>query len=332
MTPHDLPVLDAVSTGDGAAPLPFPRAPQGWGAVCASASLRRGEVRRVTLIGRPAVVFRGLDGRAGVLAAHCPHMGAHLGGGRVTAEGLSCPLHGWTFDAAGTCRRGAEGRAMCAAKMAFAYPVEERYGVVFAFNGPAPTHPLLDLPAGTRTRLGKPVTVDAPWEVVSANGFDVQHLGTVHGRAMREAPDFGTDGDSVFYLNYVSRVTGTRLADRVMKRVTDDRIRVRTRCYAGTIFLAETHLPRRVSRLVISLAPTPDGRGTVVTPLFTAEGSGPAARLTLAVASWLFQAFLAPDQEALRDMAFRPPRPSDADAAFVAYLDFLRGQPQFTGR
>lgn len=319
-----------LSPGPSAAAV-FPRSPQGWGIVCASSALRRGGVRPARLMGRPVVAFRGLDGRAGVLAPHCPHMGTALGGGRVTREGLACPLHGWTFDADGTCRRAAGGAAVCFEHATFAYPVEERAGAVFAFNGPVATHVLPDLPGVRSGRPGRTVVVEAPWEAVSANGFDMQHLATVHGRAVREAPAYGAEGEAAFALSYASRVTGTGLADRAMKVLSDDHIRVALRSYAGTVVLVESSLRRTVSRLVVSLAPTPDSLGTEVTPLFTARGRGPAARLTRLVAAWLFRAFLAPDAEALRGIAFHPPAPSPDDDAFLSYLDFLRRQPQFTG-
>lgn len=327
----DLPVLDAVAAGDGAPPS-FPRAPQGWSVVVASASLRPGTVRRATLVGRPVAVFRGRDGRVGVLDAFCPHMGAHLGGGRVTEAGLACPLHGWTFDADGTCRVGAEGRAMGVAKMAHAYPVDERYGAIFAFHGPEPTHPLPTLPEGLSARVGKPVVIDAPWEVVSANGFDVQHLSTVHGRALREPPSYGPAGDHGFSLRYVARVTGTGLSDRAMKRLTRDRVDVTTVAYGGTLFLTESRVRRRINRLLVSIVPDETGRRTVVTPVFLVEGTGLAGRLGVRLGAWLFTAFLSPDVEALRGMRFRLPRPTDADAAFLAYLAYLRGLPQFAGR
>src|SRR5262245_14408973 len=68
-----------------AAPHPeaFPRHPQSWYAIGASASLPRGAKRAVNLCGQPLVVFRGQDGRVGALAARCPHLGANLADGRV---------------------------------------------------------------------------------------------------------------------------------------------------------------------------------------------------------------------------------------------------------
>jgi 3-ketosteroid 9alpha-monooxygenase subunit A len=49
--------------------------------------------------GRKFVAFRTSDGRAHVLDAFCPHLGAHLGyGGRLEDDVLVCPFHGWTWD------------------------------------------------------------------------------------------------------------------------------------------------------------------------------------------------------------------------------------------
>jgi nitrite reductase/ring-hydroxylating ferredoxin subunit len=81
---------------------PFPATPNGWYALCQSAELALSEVRPLRYFGRELVAFRGTDGGARVFAAHCPHLGAHLGyGGRVEGDGIRCPFHGWRFDGAG---------------------------------------------------------------------------------------------------------------------------------------------------------------------------------------------------------------------------------------
>ena len=44
-------------------------------------------------------MFRGEDGRAHVVDAYCPHLGANLGvGGTVKGSCIECPFHGWAFD------------------------------------------------------------------------------------------------------------------------------------------------------------------------------------------------------------------------------------------
>lgn len=52
------------------------------------------------------VVFRGQDGKAYVMDAYCPHLGANLAvGGRVVGNCIECPFHGWQF-------RGEDGRCV----------------------------------------------------------------------------------------------------------------------------------------------------------------------------------------------------------------------------
>src|SRR6185503_15752072 len=83
---------------------PFTSFPAGWFRVASSADLKPGEVRPLHYFGRDLVIFRGQDGAAHVLDAHCAHLGAHLGlGGRVEGNNLVCPFHHWTYDGGGAC-------------------------------------------------------------------------------------------------------------------------------------------------------------------------------------------------------------------------------------
>ena len=58
-----------------------PPIPNGWFAVAFSKELVDGEVKRVRYFGEELVLFRTRSGRAAVLDAYCPHLGAHLGVG-----------------------------------------------------------------------------------------------------------------------------------------------------------------------------------------------------------------------------------------------------------
>lgn len=49
--------------------------------------------------GEQVAVFRGRDGKAHVVDAYCPHLGANLAvGGRVVGNCIECPFHGWQFN------------------------------------------------------------------------------------------------------------------------------------------------------------------------------------------------------------------------------------------
>ncbi|XP_051794690.1 cholesterol 7-desaturase nvd [Acanthochromis polyacanthus] len=72
--------------------------PNGWYRVLDSHMLERGEVKNVYILGEQLAVFRGQDGKAYVLDAYCPHLGANLAvGGRVFGGCIECPFHGWQF-------------------------------------------------------------------------------------------------------------------------------------------------------------------------------------------------------------------------------------------
>ena len=57
---------------------------------------------------------------------------------------VQCPYHGWRFDGAGQCLRiptlPADQKIPARARVD-SYPVQERYGLIFAFLGPARVRP-----------------------------------------------------------------------------------------------------------------------------------------------------------------------------------------------
>lgn len=78
---------------------------RGWHIVLFSQELQVGDVKSLHYFDRDFVIYRGESGRAAILDAHCPHLGANLatGGGRIKGDTLACPFHGWTFDPSGRC-------------------------------------------------------------------------------------------------------------------------------------------------------------------------------------------------------------------------------------
>ena len=140
----------------------------------------------VQLLDQPLVLWR--DGLGGVqaLADRCPHRGARLSLGRVTAQGqLECPYHGWQFDGAGRCQ-------LVPALPDFVPPAGHRLKTVAVREA----HGLLwvrldgeggDLPAfaaESDERLRKlncgPYDVAASAPRIVENFLDMAHFGTVH--------------------------------------------------------------------------------------------------------------------------------------------------------
>jgi phenylpropionate dioxygenase-like ring-hydroxylating dioxygenase large terminal subunit len=75
-----------------------------WHVVARESDLARGSVTASRLLGVDLVVWRG-DGGVQVWDDLCVHRGAKLSGGRVRDGCITCPYHGWTYDAAGECVR-----------------------------------------------------------------------------------------------------------------------------------------------------------------------------------------------------------------------------------
>lgn len=269
----------------------LPEWPAGWWIVARGDELRPGALLVRDLVGRDAVIARGADGGVFCVDAYCPHMGAHLGSARVVPGALVCPLHAFRVEASGMCR-GAEGFARASSRR---FQVEERHGLVFAKLGEAPAAPPEPERAGDYVwTAGTPVEVNAHWHAMMVNGFDLLHLRSVHHRDVVDVTTLAPtvmDGASAFRIEYSSRVVGGGVSDRVMKWLSNDRIRVRQTCYGATV-VVETTLGSIRTSAILGLLPV-DG-GTRAFGAFGVErGAFTTARL--AIARSLFLAFLRRD-------------------------------------
>lgn len=122
--------------------------PRGWFAVGFSTEIPAGEPKALRYLGRHLVAFRGEDGAARVLDAHCPHMGAHLGvGGKIAGDCIRCPFHAWKFDGEGRCVEIPYARKIPPKARVGAWPVLERNGVVFVWHDREGGPPDWEIPA-----------------------------------------------------------------------------------------------------------------------------------------------------------------------------------------
>ena len=103
--------------------------------------------REVCMLGEDLVLFRDGTGRAGLVWSRCCHRGTTLYYGKVEESGIRCCYHGWLYDVEGRCldqpcepENGAKTRDRIRQPW---YPVEERYGLVFAYMGPPGKKPTL---------------------------------------------------------------------------------------------------------------------------------------------------------------------------------------------
>jgi phenylpropionate dioxygenase-like ring-hydroxylating dioxygenase large terminal subunit len=142
---------------------------------------------QVVLFGKPIVLVRNDTGTVWAFEDRCPHRGAALSAGKLSALGLVCPYHGWTFGGAGRCTAmpGTEtGRPLADVRVP-AFNVIERDGMVWLSHGdrPLPQRVLAMNPKDNRFRWQ--TRWHAPVIEAQENFLDALHTHTVHTGLVR---------------------------------------------------------------------------------------------------------------------------------------------------
>jgi len=112
-----------------------------WYPICTSEELNASEPVPAQVLELPFVAFRDADGVPHVLANTCVHRGGSLARGSVKDGCIVCPYHGWRYGGDGKCQLVPsldQGSKIPARAKVDSYPVQERYGIVFAFLGDLP--------------------------------------------------------------------------------------------------------------------------------------------------------------------------------------------------
>jgi len=102
--------------------------------------------KAIRALGEDLILFRDKKGRPGLVYPRCAHRGTTLYYGKVEERGIRCCYHGWLFDVEGRClEQPCEpelGRHRDKVRQPW-YPVDERYGLIFAYLGPPKRKPQL---------------------------------------------------------------------------------------------------------------------------------------------------------------------------------------------
>jgi phenylpropionate dioxygenase-like ring-hydroxylating dioxygenase large terminal subunit len=159
-----------------------------WYPIGRSEEISNDKPLQVTLLGMPFVAFRDAEGGAHVLADTCIHRGGSLSAGVMREGRVACPYHGWEYSGDGKCARvpSLENSKIPARAKVDSYPVQERYGIVFAFLGDLPEAerpPLYDVEEygseGWKAQLYV-IDVACNYERSVENGLDPIHNEFVH--------------------------------------------------------------------------------------------------------------------------------------------------------
>ena len=202
--------------------------------------------RDVRLLGEDLILFRSGNGEPGLVHPRCCHRGTTLFFGRVDAEGIRCPYHGWLFAPDGRCLdqpcEPDRGRNLDRYRQPW-YPVVEYHGLIFAYLGPAerqPVFPRYDIFEGLDPEteqisivdhfaFGGPGVAPCNWFQTHENVMDPYHVFILHN-AM-SGPQFSPDLQIWPRVSWqrsgtgVASVQDRRLPDgTILHRVTETRM------------------------------------------------------------------------------------------------------------
>lgn len=146
------------------------------------------------ILGERVVLYRKADGSCAALEDACPHRKLPLSLGRLVDDTVVCGYHGLTFDAAGVCIAAPTSAAIPPKARVRAYPVAERYGLVWIWMGDADRADpalIIDIPNWGAPEWGYnrgPVMpVDCHYLYVADNLLDPTHVTWVHPGSFGDA-------------------------------------------------------------------------------------------------------------------------------------------------
>ena len=245
--------------------------PRAWIFAGLSDSLGPGQIRSLDIVDSPRVVYRTTRGELVVAAAHCPHLGTHLGqGARIEGERIRCPLHGLRFEPSGACVEDREREGGLCLPI---HPSCERAGMIFTWYAPDGRAPDFELPAIDDAGFGPlrirserlELAMEEPLEV---HAVDIRHNVTLHAELDVEPVEpFSIEG-AVTHASLLMRHPATPAGQRILRVLGVRDGHVETHVEVRTVGLGFQHIRSTVERLGIVvnqfMLAVPEGPNAVV--------------------------------------------------------------------
>ena len=314
----------------------FPRYPASWYLLCASRELNK-RVFKKNIFGRALVLFRGDSGAVIAMDNRCAHLGADLSEGLIAGDTISCPFHGWGYDGRGRCIKIPGGAAIPLFARQAVFPVEERHGLVFIFNGPEVLFPLpffaAEEPDNFVAAQAGEFTAETAWFMVAAHGYDLQHFATAHGRRLVTPLEVDCPAPLARRSRYRAEIAGANFYDRLLRNGLNRHVTITITTWGGTLVLVTGDFGSVRSQFLISLLPVEENR-TVCSIVVFVRGSG--SRLS----RWLYQplnlalrkiftcGYLVNEAVKLGRPRYLPHHLIENDRQLIDYFCWVAGLPQ----
>jgi hypothetical protein len=221
--------------------------------------------------------------------------------------------------------------------MQVVYPVVERHGLIFIFNGEEALFPLpFFFDASPEDYVAaKPVefTADCTWYMVAAHGYDSQHFETVHSRRLHAPLVVDCPTPFARRSTYTADVLGNAYYDRLLRRLAGPTVRISITTWGGTIVLITGHFANATSQFMICLRPV-EGVKTEcqVIPFGRKAHNRVAHWLIQPLSLWVRRLFtggyLIAETEALGSPRYNARSLVEADREMIEYFHWVANLPR----
>jgi len=307
---------------------------EGWYWALRSKDLKTKQKIALHILGRDLVFYRSESGRVYAMDAHCPHMGAHLAEGSVEGENIRCLFHNWKFDSQGGCIEIPCQKSIQGVPRIKNWPVQEKYGLVWIWNGPQAQQPIPFVPelenTETTSILGKFFVKECHPNVMMINAIDIQHFTSVHQLPVNLNMDTVVRNENHIIFSNTTRVPKGSLLTRFIGRFYKGPLTyILSYWFAstGSVTVGPDFLHFHI---IFSLRPTVDGKSEGQTILITKKRSGLKGYFLNPVLLFLSRMvgnhFAKGDTLIFKSIRFKMKFPIKADSAIISFIQHAEKQ------
>ncbi len=308
--------------------------PTSWYPICLSGDIQKKALKPILFNGIDWLLFRGADGRLGMVSRFCPHMGTDLANGTVKGNCVSCPLHGWQFDSNGACTKMPPSNLQPAQVTTGRLVVEEKYGIVFAFWGEKPLFEIPQFTGISDPACSAPFVypLQNPYVAVSLNGFDTWHYYNVHNRTVLDGYRIFSNGTFHIAIALEIGLIVKRWYDHVIKCIGLTKSAIQLDYYGGNLIMVRNNMTGHCAFLAL----LPNEGNKTTTLFFVVALPKPdsiALRVLMKPKLWFLRfmsfSFLKPDFPIQKNM--RPVRGllTSKDESAAAFWDYWEKLPRY---
>lgn len=312
----------------------------GWYYALPSGELKKKEVKSLFLCGQELVLFRGEDGVVAALDAYCPHMGTHLGKGKVVENTIRCFFHHWQFNGQGACTKIPCQTDIPAKAKVPHYSVCENYGAIWVYPSANPAHKLVDFVELTHAdekivKFGKSYERSCHHHVTMINGIDPQHLKTVHDLDIEMNIDIAEpEQGNMIDITLTGKIGEGKILEKIARFMLGPQYSYAMRYDHGnngflTLMKDVYFFGRKwpTLHMIFAYRPVEKGRMLVQPIYVTKKRSGPAGAFISTCLLWLtkkaFFALQGEDGAVYENMRFYPANLLSIDKPIGQYIQYV---------